>query len=147
MAYNNIMQVAHTVNTESELAPYIWQRWIAPSLWPQDDPDTKAAGFDADPAVGVTGWVVPKSGPKSRMRVSRFEPEKTFYLQTKLPLAVMSFEHNMVRDGADFTMTHRLVFSGPLGGLFARLIGKKIGAGFPGVMESIVTHARSMKDA
>ena len=38
-------------------------------------------------------------------------------------------------------MTHRLVFSGPMAGVFRRLIGTRIAAGFPLVMESIVRHA------
>lgn len=136
----------HTIQTDTQLAPYIWQRWITPSLWPKDDPDTKEAKFDAPAKEGVGGYVVPKSGPKSRMVISRFEPHKAFYLQTNLPLAVMSFEHDMTMDNKGLSITHRLVFSGPLARLFEKLIGTKITAGFPEVMNSIVMHAETMKN-
>lgn len=139
------MKAEYTVHTSADLAPYIWQRWVTPALWPEDDPDTKEAGFDAPVAQGVSGYVVPKRGPKSRMLISRFEPGKAFYLQTRLPLALMSFEHDMNSGEDGVSITHRLVFSGPLGGLFEKLIGKRIIAGFPAVMDSIVAHAQTMR--
>lgn len=139
------MNTSHSLTVDASLTPFIWERWITPGMWPQDDPDTKAVAFDAPPALGVIGSVTPVSGPKSRMRVTRFEPGKAFYLETKLPLATMSFEHDMAEKDGQLEFTHRLEFTGPCAGLFRSLIGKKIVAGFPTVMASIILHAEAMQ--
>ena len=133
---------AHSLDIDPAVVPGVWERWVDVSTWPEDDPDTKAATLEAAPAVGVRGRVVPKGGPSSTIVITRCDPLQAFYLRTPLPLATMSFEHDLeTLDTGMVRMTHRLVFSGPMRGVFRRLIGTRIAAGFPQVMQSIVTHA------
>lgn len=90
----------------------IWTRWVDTTYWPQDDPETKAAGYDAGsgpgpggdpgtPAPGTTGWVRPAKGPMSHFTVIRADrAEGRFDLLTRFPGATMHFEHRMSPLGA-----------------------------------------------
>lgn len=129
----------HTIKTDPTHKNVIWERWVNPTCWPQDDPDTKSATFNGTVKLGATGIVTPRSGPKSKVTVTKFEPGKAFNLETRLPLALMSFEHDMHENNGELQVTHRLQFSGPLAPIFGALIGAKIARGFPQVMQNIIS--------
>lgn len=100
---------AHSLDIDPAVVPGVWERWVDVSTWPEDDPDTRAATLEAAPAVGVKGRVVPKGGPSSTIVITRCEPVRAFYLRTSLPLATMSFEHDLEKlDTGLVRMTHRL---------------------------------------
>ena len=133
----------HSVTTDASLANAIWQRWTNTKYWPEDDPDTKSASFAAPPTVGVKGTVLPVKGPKSRMEITRFEPNQHFYIQTHLPAATLAFEHDMaMTDDGRLLITHRIVFVGPLSFFFDKVIGSSIEKGFPNVMTNIVSRSK-----
>lgn len=135
----------HTVTTDPTRKNAIWERWVNPAHWPVDDPDTKSAVFDSAVKLGARGVVVPRSGPKSKVTVTRFEPGKAFYLETRLPLTIMSFEHDMHARNGQLQLTHRLRFTGLLASIFGTLIGKSIARGFANVMQNIVLHSQTSK--
>lgn len=132
----------HAVTTDPKRRKAIWERWVNPTHWPEDDPNTKAAVFDGAVKLAARGVVVPRSGPKSKVTVTRFEPERAFYLETRLPLTTMSFEHDMQEKNGELWLTHRLRFDGQLAPVFGRLIGRKIARGFAQVMQNIVLHSQ-----
>ncbi|WP_066903256.1 hypothetical protein [Millisia brevis] len=120
----------------------IWHRWSTPDLWPQDDPDTRAAFLEVPAAAGVSGWAQPRRGPRSALTVTRADQPSALDFRSSFPGATMSFEHELTPiDDTGYAMTHRLVFEGPLAGIWGRLIGASIARGFPSVMGSIVRNA------
>jgi len=76
------------------------------------------------------------------MTITRLEPMARFDCETRFPGATMHFEHElepMVEGGC--RLTHRLRFTGPMGGVWGPLVGRGIAAGFPTVMANIVDNA------
>jgi len=127
--------------TASVAPEAVWERWTRLELWGQDDPDTSWARLDEPLAVGATGRVKPRQGPASRVTVTVIEQPTRFDCQSRLPGAVMRFEHELTPTLSGTEFTHRLVLTGPASPLFALLLGRKIVAGFPTVMARLAQAA------
>lgn len=123
-------------------AEALWVRWADPSCWPQDDPDTSAASFDGELAVGTRGSVAPRRGPRSRLVVTRVEEPRGLDFETPFPGAVMSFQHELADlDHGEVELPHRVQFTGPLAPLWGRLVGRSIAGELGQVMRRVVGHA------
>jgi len=131
----------HTLETDAS-PERIWERWTRPENWAADDPDVAWARLDGPPAFGVTGAVKPRRGPATKFTVMEVQPPFGFTTETRLPLARLIFEHALGATAAGVRFTHRVRIIGPLSPLFGRLIGHKIVATLPLVMENIATVSR-----
>jgi hypothetical protein len=105
--------------------------------WPQWDPDLESASRDGPFAVGSTGVIKPREGPRTKIRITHVNGEQRFDAEARLPLCTMRFEHIVEPAGADTRVTHRVVLEGPLASIYARLIGPKLEAGIPRTMAGL----------
>ncbi|TYC67195.1 hypothetical protein FMN63_13955 [Stappia sp. BW2] len=102
--------------------------------WPEWDCETQEVFLPDGLREGSTGWLIPRKGPKARVRVTEVVPGRSFTMEGQLPLCRMLFGHDLVGDDAQTTATHLVRFSGPLSFLFRRLIGKEIDATLPATL-------------
>lgn len=105
--------------------------------WPSWDPDVKEASIDGALASGVAGTLHPSNGPKSKIILTEVAPNRLFTVESKLPLCVMRFEHELSNASGQTKALHRVSFSGALSPLFGRLIGSQIRKGLPHSLQGL----------
>jgi len=105
-----------------------WFRW---------DPDVSAASLAGPFSPGTTGILKPTRGPESRIHLVHVDKNKAFTVQSKLPLCILIFEHELFPDGNATRVIHRVSFEGPLSFLFGRVIGGQIRKGLPGTLRGL----------
>lgn len=109
----------------------IFQIYSDVAGWKNWDPEVEWSQLNGEFAVGSQGKLKPPKAPASTIRIVEVEENKSFTVESRLPLCKMLFEHQLVSRGASTEVLHRVSFSGLLSPLFAFLIGRQIDAGFP----------------
>ncbi len=130
----------HTVDTEAPAAA-IWTRWTRVDLWSADDPTVASARLDGPLAVGVGGTIKQRRGPAVRFTVAALEPQRRFTTMSSLPFAKMAFEHTLEPTPVGVRFTHRVRLTGPLASVFGRLLGRRLVAELPQVMDNVAAHS------
>ena len=127
----------HTETTDATPAQ-LWRWYCEPQTWPQWDHDTTEVTVDGPFAVGTTGTITPRSGPRAAFTFTEVTAEVSFTDTTRLPLATMTFTH-VIGPGPDgrTSLTHGVTIRGLLAPLFGRVIGTGIARGLPGSMQRL----------
>ena len=101
------------------------------SNWNTWDKEVKESHLNGKFIEGTTGNLSPAKGPKSKILLSKVEENKSFTVESKLPLCLMYFEHILTPIDYGVLVTHRVKFEGPLSFIFGYLIGRQIKQGLP----------------
>ncbi len=127
-------------NTETVHTPVgaLWQRWINVASWPSQDFSLESASIDGDFAVDSHITLKPKGSSKVKLTIVEVTPFKSFSSIGKLPLAKLRFDHlaQPTGDGVSFTQT--VTIDGPLSGLYAKFMGKKMATNLKARMTKLV---------
>ena len=105
--------------------------------WATWDPDVRSSSITGSFASGSTGKLKSKNGPEARITFTEVVADKSFTVESKLPLCVMRFEHEITPTATGTTAVHRVSFSGILAPLFSRVIGTQIRKGLPKTMAGL----------
>ncbi|MEW5879191.1 MAG: SRPBCC family protein [Pseudomonadota bacterium] len=109
--------------------------------WCQWDPDVQKSGIAGAFVAGTEGKLKPRNGPLVKMRLTHVEKNRSFAIETALPLCRMQFEHRLIPDGGATRVLHRVSFSGPLAFFFGRVIGKQVKHGLPEALRGLKAKA------
>ena len=133
----------HVEHTEHTSAPpqAVWSLWSDVATWPEWDEGVREAALEGPFASGTRGRLKPRSGPSVSFTLADVEPNARFATEARLPLARMRFDHRANRDGERTRVTHSVEISGPLGPLFARLIGRGAARDLPQAVRGVVARA------
>jgi len=104
------------------------------SLW---DPDVKSSSVSGAFTSGATGVLEPSSGPKAKIVFTEVIPNQSFTVESKLPLCIMRFEHELSSTGNQTQALHRVSFAGFLSPFFGWLIGSQIRKGLPHTLKGL----------
>jgi hypothetical protein len=114
-----------SAHARSRVTPeQFFARWIDHATWPDWSPDTEWVHLDAPPALGVSGELKPKGGPKTRFEISAFQPGREYTDTSFFPGARLVFQHLAARSGTETELVVRVTLSGPLARLWAGILGK-----------------------
>jgi hypothetical protein len=106
----------------------VWQVWTNPSQWTGGV--IEFARLDGDFGVGAKITTKVKGFPASTSTVTHVDASRSWVGAAKSPLMTMTYEHIIEPAGDGAVLTERALISGPLAGVAARLIGKRLEATF-----------------
>ncbi len=136
------MPIEHSI-TIASTPEHIFGIYKDVDSWAQWDPDIEAVGMDGEFTVGTRGWLKPVGAPKTSTRLASVSEPSSFTVESKLPWCKMRFEHELQMVDAGTRVTHRVLFTGPLAGVFSLLVGGKIQKGIKGTMEGLKRYAEN----
>jgi hypothetical protein len=125
----------------------VWACYRTADSWTAWDDGLDAVTFNGELATGATGTLRPSGGPALGFTVVHCEPGRAFEDVTPiphrlLPLAAVRFRHTLSplpTGGCE--ITHRVEIGGPLGALFARLMGPGFAEGLPKTVRALADYA------
>lgn len=124
------MQVEHRI-TIAAPPGRIFKIYDDVAHWHTWDPDTKTATLDGPLRVGAKGSITPTKGRTVPMVVTSVQHERSFTVESKIPLFHMVFEHELRPTASGTEVTHRVTLSGLLKLLIGRMLSRQIDHGLP----------------
>ncbi len=118
-------------------AEEVFRLYADVSSWSTWDTEVKASSIDGVFASGVNGQLQPTKGPKAKITITEVFSNYSFTVESKLPLCIMLFEHELSKRSGGTNALHRISFEGLLSPLFGWLIGSQIRKGLPGTLQGL----------
>ena len=124
------MQVEHRILARVE-PEVIFRIYEDVGGWNNWDPDTKQATLDGPLRVGARGKLTPTKGQTVPMLITQVVSNRSFTVESKIPLFRMLFEHELLpcEDGTE--IVHRVSFSGLLSIFLGPMLSKQLNFGLP----------------
>lgn len=111
--------------------------------WHTWDPDTESASLEGPFRVGTRGKLTPTEGNSVPMLVTEIVTDRSFTVESRIPLFRMRFEHELLPRGASTEVIHRVTFSGLLAPIIGRLLVKRLNVGLPRTLANLKELAES----
>lgn len=121
----------------SASAEEVFSLYADVNSWSTWDPEVKASSIDGAFVSGAIGQLQPTKGPKAKIILTEVVSNCSFTVESRLPLCIMRFEHELSNSSGDVNALHRVSFEGLLSPLFGRLIGSQIRKGLPGTLRGL----------
>ena len=116
----------------------LWKYWSDVGSWPLWDEGIEWASLEGAFEKGTTGRLKPKGGPPVPFVLLWVDPTRGFSDESRLPLGRLRFEHRWFpMENGHVEFTHRVSFHGPLGFLYAVLMGPSFRKDLPESMRSL----------
>jgi hypothetical protein len=133
---------SYTVTTRSDKA-HFWNIWTNVGGWPRWDTPLKTASLEGELRTGATGSLTTANGQTSSFTITECQPMQSYTFRTNLPGAALIVHRSITREHADgrLEFTHRVRFTGALGGVFAALLGPGFMKQLPEVMHELQRHS------
>lgn len=109
----------------------IFEIYADVSNWKIWDPDTKASSIDGPFQTGSRGRITPAKGMAVPMNFISVVPDKSFTVESRIPLFRMLFEHELNETAAGTEVVHRVTFSGALSFVLGPIVGNPLRTGLP----------------
>jgi uncharacterized protein YndB with AHSA1/START domain len=130
------MQVEHSISIAAPPAQ-IFRIYAAVDQWHTWDPDTEAASLSGPFAVGTRGRLTPSKGRPVPMVLTEVVPERSFTVESRIPLLRLRFEHELVAGRAATAVTHRVLVSGLLSYLIGPGLVRQLDRGLPKTLANL----------
>ena len=106
-------------------------RWGDMDTWPEWDEAIVWTRLDGPFAVGTTGVLKPKGGPKVTFVIETLEPGSEFTDVSSMPGARLRIRHRVAVDDGRTRVEIEVSIEGPLGWLWRRVVGTGIATSTP----------------
>lgn len=138
------MQIEHKI-TVLAAPSVLFHIYEDVSNWHTWDPDTRRAFLDGPLQVGAQGRLTPAKGNTVPMRVTEVARDRSFTVESKIPLFRMAFEHELTPTTSGTEVVHRVTLSGPLLLILGHMLRKQMDSGLPVTLQNLkqLAEARS----
>ena len=140
------MQVEHSILVNTSPEP-LFALFADVSNWHLWDPDTKAASINGLFQAGTTGTLTPPKGMSVPMLITSVITNRSFTVESKLPLFRMVFEHELLPASGATKVVHRVSFSGALTFLLGRMLSAQLNKGLPVTLAKLKARAEAVNTA
>lgn len=132
-----------TEHTEETMASpeTVWALWSDVRTWPDWDEAVVSVSLAGPFVTGSSGKLKPRGGPGVTFTLVEVHEPFGFADETRLPGAVMRFEHRSERVDDRIRITHAVSIYGLAAALFARLIGRGVARDLPGAVRRLAAAA------
>jgi hypothetical protein len=124
---------SYTLQTTADKEIF-WRVWTDVKNWHTWDTPLREAKLEGAFTRGSKGTLVTQQGQRSSFVISEHTPVQSYAFTTQLPGAKLTVRRYFSSASA---FTHHVTFSGPLGFLFAALLGGGFMKALPPVMENL----------
>jgi uncharacterized protein YndB with AHSA1/START domain len=124
------MKIEHRIKVTAP-PERVFSLWADVTNWHTWDPDTKRATLEGPFQTGSRGRLTPTKGNAVPMLLTSVVPNKSFTVESKIPLFRMIFEHETHPTGSETEVIHRVSLSGFLSFLIGPMLRKQLNAGLP----------------
>jgi Polyketide cyclase / dehydrase and lipid transport len=111
--------------------------------WHTWDPDTRTAWLDGPLQPGSRGQLTPTQGNTVPMLVTRVEANRSFTVESRIPLFRMVFDHELAPEGPATRVIHRVTLSGPLVMVLGPMLARRLNAGLPVTLARLKAQAEA----
>lgn len=133
-------EVSRLTTAKSE---QIWELWTDVSNWSTWDSEVSYSKIVGKFQVGSNGIIKPRVGPKSKFKIIECTAFKSFTSRGVLPLCKIDLIHTISNTETGLLITHKIVMTGLMTFLFAKVIGSKISASLPESVENLIKLAET----
>jgi len=86
-----------------------------------------------------------KGSPRSTVTITEATPNKSFSTEGNIPLGKLLIDHKIEVKNGKTTFTHTITLTGPMRGVFAKLVAQKLADNLPSKMQNIANLAQKSK--
>ncbi len=138
------MQIEHRT-TVAAAPDVIYRIYEDVARWHTWDPDTKQASLDGPLRTGSKGKLTPTKGNTVPMLVTDVVANRSFTVESRIPLFRMRFEHELHPNAGGTEVIHRVTFSGLLSLLLGPMLSRQLNAGLPVTLSRLKALAESQR--
>lgn len=121
----------------------LWPVLADVARWPEVDRNIEYLKIEGEPGPGVSFVLKPKGTPRLNFVIGEFEEPSRYADVCRMPLAVMRTCHTLIPDGRGARIRVDIEITGPLAGIWGRLVGRKHAAGLPAQTALFIEGARA----
>jgi hypothetical protein len=137
-----LLSSAHATSTAPPSA--FFERWADMDSWPEWDEAVRWVRRDGPFAVGTTGSLTPKGGPKVAFVIQTLVPGREFTDRSTMPGAALTIQHLVeVRDDGRTGIDIVVSIDGPLARLWKAVVGRGIAESTPAGLRRLVEVAEA----
>jgi len=135
--------LAHACTLDTKAAPdAVWRIWSQPESWHEWNPDVEFVKLDGPFAAGTTGTMRTKRGGTHPIQLEEVNDGRSFQLGTAaMPGTHFHFQCEIAPSGGGSRISQSISMSGPMGGLFSAMMGKKIAQSFEPILRGLASKA------
>lgn len=134
--------------TSTAPASAFFARWTDHDSWSEWSPDTSWVRLHGPVAQGTRGVLKPVGGPRTTFAIDALTPDREYTDVSRFPGAVLRFQHLVAPrpdGGSDLHVS--VTLSGPLAGLWAKVLGASFAQSVPADLERLVALAEAVPAA